>query len=90
MSVQGGQGRVYYFDFGIQRITGLHESEMEEYGSQYCISRADFRHARYSLTHPIPPYSAVSCSAGWLLSREQCTQLDSVLSADWGHPERLA
>jgi hypothetical protein len=39
---QTEQGKVHYYDFSIERITGLHENEVEQYGSKYCINRLDF------------------------------------------------
>lgn len=42
MTTQTDHGRVYYYAFDIERITGLHESEIEQYGSQFCIGRHDF------------------------------------------------
>jgi len=39
---QSDFGRVYYYDFNIARITGLHEGEIEQYGTKLCIVRGDF------------------------------------------------
>lgn len=39
--LSAGKALVYYFDFKIERITGLHEGEMESYTS-YCLSKDDF------------------------------------------------
>lgn len=43
LSKKTEQGLVYYYAFEIERITGLHESEIEQYGSRYCITRDDFK-----------------------------------------------
>ena len=42
MPLQDDQGLVYYFGFEIERITGIPEHQMEEYGCLYKISREDF------------------------------------------------
>lgn len=42
MPLQDNQGLVYYFGFEIERITGIPEHQMEEYGCLYKISREDF------------------------------------------------
>jgi hypothetical protein len=37
-------GVVHYFDFEIERYSGLRESDMEKYGCIYIITRDDFLH----------------------------------------------
>ena len=36
------EGRVYYFDFDIQRITGIPEHQIEQYGCLYMINKIEF------------------------------------------------
>jgi len=40
--LQTDQGLVYYFEFEIERITGIPEHQMEDHGCLYKISREDF------------------------------------------------
>lgn len=40
--LQDDQGLVYYFGFKIERITGIPEHQIEEYGCLYKINREDF------------------------------------------------
>jgi len=42
MSNENDQGTVYYFDFEIERITGIPESQIEEYGSIFTINKNYF------------------------------------------------
>jgi hypothetical protein len=42
VSLQAGQGLVYYFGFEIERITGIPEHQMEGHGCLYKISQEDF------------------------------------------------
>jgi hypothetical protein len=35
-------GTVYYFGFEIERITGIHEHEMDQHGCSYTISKEGF------------------------------------------------
>jgi len=39
------RGIVFYYDFSIQRVTGLHEHEIETYGCRFEIRREDFERA---------------------------------------------
>jgi hypothetical protein len=42
MTKQSDQGLVYYFGFEVERITGIPENQIEQYGCKFSISRNDF------------------------------------------------
>lgn len=48
------QGVAYFYDFLIERITGLHEDEIERYGRKHCIDRAEFEKIlKFSQSGPV-------------------------------------
>jgi hypothetical protein len=51
-------GRVWYYGFDVQRITGLLEEEIERYGCPFEIARAAFDHAAESERAAAQPYNS--------------------------------
>jgi hypothetical protein len=51
-------GRVRYYGFDVQRITGLLEEEMERYGCSFEITREAFNRAALSERSAAQPYNS--------------------------------